>query len=94
MLQRPPATSSSAPVTYERGVAQQPDDGLGHFVGAAGTAQRRRRAELGGALRLAAARVDLGVDQAGAHRVDAHALRAEFLCETDGQVSTAPFEPA
>src|SRR5206468_2975373 len=54
-----------------RGIRKQPDDRLGHLVGAAGALHRHQRRHLLRALRRAAGGVDVGFDDARAHRVDA-----------------------
>src|SRR5690348_5889966 len=67
-----------------RRVTDQPKDRLADLVGRAGAAEWRRDAQLVGAVGLAAAGVDLGVDQAGADAVDAHAFGTKLLGEADG----------
>ena len=73
--QRPPPTSTTLPVTKLAASDEQPDDRLGDLVRRADPAERRRLDDRRVA-RVAAERlVDLGVDQAGRHRVDADAVR-------------------
>ena len=68
-----------------RGVADQPDGGLGDFLSRAWAPYRGGRAQNVGAVRLAAAGVDIGVDESRTDRVDPDALGAEFLGELQGQ---------
>jgi hypothetical protein len=65
-----------------RTVADQPDGRLGDFLSRAGAPHRSRRAQNACAVRLAAAGVDIGVDEPRADGVDPDALGAKFLGET------------
>src|SRR5574338_471473 len=63
----------------------KPEDGAGDFLGFAGAAERRGGADALGAAGLAARGVDLGLDHARAHRVDADAFGADFLRQSQGE---------
>ena len=82
----------SAPGHVEHGagdvagiVAEQPDDGVGHLLGAAGALHRHQRRHLARPVGLAARGMDVGLDDAGAHRVDAHAFGGHLLGQADGE---------
>ena len=77
---RPPLTSTIAPVVYGEPSSGQPEYRVRHLVGrAAGAASGSALRESRGAIGLAAAGVDLGVDDAGPHRVDPHALGRDLV---------------
>src|SRR5688572_11450942 len=66
-------------------VRGQPEDGARDLLGFSRSLQGRGGADPVDARRVAAHGVDLGADHAGAHRVDADALRPDFLRKADGE---------
>lgn len=64
---------------------QQPDDGFGDLFGRAGAPHGEARPELFGTVRIARVGVDVGGNDAGAHRIDADALTRDFERETDSE---------
>ena len=88
---RPRARTGSAPaVDVEQragGVAglvrQQPDDGRGHLCGRTGALHRHLRREPAGPVGLAAAGMDLGIDDARPHGIHAHALGRHLPGQAD-----------
>ena len=61
----------------------QPQHRLGDFLSAAAAPDRHARCDARDAPRIAGTRVDVGLDDAGAHAVDAHTFRGVLLRETD-----------
>src|SRR6185437_4194960 len=67
------------PCDVRGGIAQQPHDRLGDFLGPAGPSERRGAPQLARAVRIAGGRMDLRLDEAGPDGVDAYALAPELL---------------
>jgi hypothetical protein len=84
MASRPPPSSPPAPHLDEairhigRLRREQPQHGLGDLLGLAAAPQRHQMDQLLDPIPLARGAVDLGLDQARAHGIDADAVRAEL----------------
>ena len=77
-----------------RGRAQEPHDGSCDLAGLAHPTERHSRDDAGGAVRVAGARVNVGVDEAGCDRVDAIESSASSFDSPTVTASTAAFAPA
>ena len=82
-LHLPPATSSSAPVVNEASSDSSQRMALRDLVDGAAALHRHQRLDALDAIGLAAAGVNVGVDEAGPDRVDANAFFGNLLRQAD-----------